>query len=183
MKKAMRFFTVAAIFVVLFGAQSSWAQVTVILTRHAEKGPDKDPPLTESGHKRARLLASMLADSGVNAIYVTEYQRTQQTAAPLAEELHVKPTIIPTSNQAELVKEIRARQSGVVLVVGHTSTLPALITALGGPTVQIPETQYDNFFVLTLWPNQSSLFRMHYGSSAPSVKPQSMKDMMPVPVK
>jgi broad specificity phosphatase PhoE len=151
----------------------TYAQVTVIFTRHAEKAatPAKDPPLTEAGKKRADLLASMLADSGVAAIYVTELQRTQQTAAPLAARVHIKPTVMPAKDTAALVKAIRARQSGVAVVVGHSNTLPDIISALGGPKVEISDPQYDNLFVLTVGPSQSSLLRLHYGDTAPVPSP------------
>ena len=146
-----------------------FSQVTVIFTRHAEKAasPAKDPPLTAAGEQRAKVLASMLADSGVDQIFVTELQRTQQTAAPLAARVHVKPTIIPADDTDALVKAIRERKSGVVVVVGHSNKLPEVIAALGGPPVKIPETAYDNLFVLTVGATQSSLLRLHYGSSAP----------------
>ncbi len=113
---------------------SSFAQVTVILTRHAEKAasPAKDPPLTEAGKHRAELLASMLADSGVSAIYITEFQRTQQTAEPLATRAHITPIVISANDTEALVKAIRAHQSGVVVVVGHSNKLPEIIAALGG---------------------------------------------------
>src|SRR5271157_36710 len=161
-------------------------QVTVILTRHAEKAaaPPKDPPLTAAGKKRAELLASMLAESGVEAIYVTELQRTQQTAAPLAARVHVKPTVVPSNDTESLVKAIRAKQTGVVVVVGHSNKLPAIIEGLGGPKVSITEPQYDNLFILTVGPSQSSLLRLHYGDSAPANVPAgSMQDMTASPPK
>ena len=168
--------------VVFVIALPSCAQVTVILTRHAEKGasPPKDPPLSEAGEKRANLLASMLADSGVEAIYVTEFQRTQMTAAPLAARVHVQPTVL--SDTQQLIKAIRARQSGVVVVVGHSNTLPEIIAGLGGPKVNIADPEYDNLFVLTVGPSQSSLLRLHYGDSA-AVPSRSGSMMTSVPPK
>ena len=169
---------------ILATALPAMCQVTVILSRHAEKAatPPKDPPLTEAGKKRAELLASMLADSGVDAIYVTEYQRTQQTAAPLAERVHVKPTVI--SDMQQLIAAIRARKNGVVVVVGHSNTLPEIIAALGGPTVKIADPEYNNLFVLTVGESQSSLLRLHYGDSMPVPSPNgSMQKMLGEPVK
>jgi broad specificity phosphatase PhoE len=155
---------------VLAIALPATCQITVILSRHAEKAasPPKDPPLSSAGEKRANLLASMLADAGVDAIYVTELQRTQQSAAPLAARTHVKPTMIPADDTDQLIKAIRGRQSGVVVVIGHSNKLPAIIAGLGGPKVTIPETEYDNLFVLTVGATQSSLLRMHYGSTIPA---------------
>jgi broad specificity phosphatase PhoE len=167
--------------VVLAVSAPAFSQVTVIFTRHAEKGatPPKDPTLTEAGKQRAQALASMLADSGVEAIYTTELQRTQQTAAPLAARVNITPTILPAKDTAALGNAIRARKSGVVVVVGHSNTIPDIISALGGPKVDIDDSQYDNLFVLTVGPTQSSLLRLHYGDSMPSPSPTG--NMMPSP--
>jgi broad specificity phosphatase PhoE len=175
---------VLVLLVLLCVTSAAYGQVTVILTRHAEKAatPPKDPPLNEAGKKRAEALATMLADSGVDAIYTTEFQRTQQTAAVLAERVHVKPTMIPANDTDGLVKAIRERAGGVVVVVGHSNTLPDIIAALGGPAVKISESQYDNLFVLTVGASHSSLLRLHYGDTGP-VTQQRMEDMMPMPPK
>ena len=168
--------------VLLIAPIPAFSQVMVILSRHAEKAssPPKDPGLSNAGEQRANLLASMLADAGVDEIFVTEYARTQQTAAPLAARDHLKPVVVPANDTGALIKTIRELKSGVVLVVGHSNTVPAVIAGLGGPTVEIPETQYDNLFVLTVGASHSSLLRLHYGSSAP-VLPSGgkMEPMMP----
>jgi broad specificity phosphatase PhoE len=173
-----------AFVVVLVVSLPVCAQVTVILARHAEKTamPPKDPPLSTSGEERAKLLASVLADAGVDAIFVTELQRTQQTAEPLAARVHVTPKVIPAADKDALVKAVRERQSGVVLVIGHSNTLPAIITALGGPAVTIADNEYDNLFVLTLDGSKSSLLRLRVGdpSRAPA---QDNEHTMGGPVK
>lgn len=175
---------VVAIVVTLVASLPVCAQVTVILTRHAEKAatPPQDPPLSSAGEKRAKLLASMLADAGVNAIYVTEYQRTQQTAAPLAARDHLKPIVIPAADMDTLVKAVRARQTGVVVIVSHSNTLPALIAALGGAAVKIADNEYDNLFVLTRDGAKSSLLQLRFGdpSRAPA---QDNEHTMASPVK
>ena len=104
-------------------------QVTVIFTRHAEKGatPPKDPPLTEAGKRRAEALASMLADSGVEAIYTTELQRTQQTAAVLAARVHVTPTVLPAKDTAALVNAIRADLDTVDVVHAARTVLTRFV--------------------------------------------------------
>ena len=184
MKRSTLRFCLILWLAILAGSLSATCQVTVILSRHAEKAatPPKDPPLTEAGKKRADMLASMLADSGVDAIYVTEYQRTQQTAAPLSERVHVKPTVI--SDMQQLIAAIRARKNGVVVVVGHSNTLPEIIAGLGGPTVKIADPEYNNLFVLTVGESQSSLLRLHYGDSMPVPSPNgSMQKMLGEPVK
>lgn len=154
---------------VLLASSPGYAQVTVIFSRHAERAatPKDDPPITEAGQKRAELLASMLVDSGVDTIYVTELKRTQQTAAPLAARIHIKPIIIPATDTGKLTETLRARKSGVVLVVGHSNKIPEIIVGLGGPAIVIPDTVYNNLYVLTVEPAKSSLLQLHYGDSTP----------------
>ena len=61
------------------------ASTTVLLVRHAEKtSAATDPPLSVAGKARARVLAHVAGSAGVNAIYHTQFQRTQQTVKPLA---------------------------------------------------------------------------------------------------
>jgi broad specificity phosphatase PhoE len=118
----------------------------------------------------------------VDAIYVSEFQRTQQTAAPLADRVHVKPTVV--SDTQQLIAAIRARKNGVVVVVGHSNTLPEIIAALGGPKLKIADPEYNNLFVLTVGEANSSLLRLDYGDSTPVPSPNgSMQNMMGEPVK
>src|SRR5687768_3222599 len=64
-------------------------ETTVFIVRHAEKAPEPadDPVLSDIGQRRASDLAAMLADAGVDAILVSELQRTSLTAQPLARQL------------------------------------------------------------------------------------------------
>ena len=90
----------------------------------------------------------MLKDAGITAIYVTEYKRTQQTAAPLAAALNVTPVIVKAGDVALLIAQIKQR-SGNVLVVGHSNTVPDIIKSLGVTTpVTIADAEYDNLFLI-----------------------------------
>ncbi|MCG8332475.1 MAG: histidine phosphatase family protein, partial [Chitinophagales bacterium] len=73
---------------------------TIFLLRHANKDETKENvPLSDKGHERARALAALLRDENIDAIYVTPALRTQQTAAPLAEEKGIKPQVISTETR------------------------------------------------------------------------------------
>ena len=128
----------------------------VILVRHAEKMPvppeNKDPDISAKGEARARLLARMFGNSGIAAIYATQFKRTQQTVKPLAEKTGVAVTQIEANKTSDLVAKIRLQNAGqVVFVAGHNNTVPEIIKALGGPQLPIiPEDQFDNLFVLTV---------------------------------
>lgn len=52
-----------------------------------------DPPLSSLGHLQAQRVRDRLADSGLDALYVTPLRRTSQTAAPLAERLGLDPVM------------------------------------------------------------------------------------------
>jgi 2,3-bisphosphoglycerate-dependent phosphoglycerate mutase len=52
-----------------------------------------DPPLSAEGEQQARQVCARLAERGVDAIYVSTMRRTGQTAAPLAAELGLTPTV------------------------------------------------------------------------------------------
>jgi phosphohistidine phosphatase SixA len=125
---------------------------TIFLVRHADKVSDEmDSPLSERGRRRAECLANTLADAQIQQIFTSELQRTQQTAAPLAEKLHLKPVAIPLSRPDKLVEAIRSEKAANVLVVWHDATLPEVLRALGAPAIPpIAHTEYDRFFILTL---------------------------------
>ena len=103
--------------------------------------------------ERAKELARVLAGVKFDAIYTTQYMRTKGTAAPTAAALGITPVIRTTgpTYAADLAKHIRATHVGqTVLVVGHSNSTPDVMRALGATDVpDIPESQYDNLFVLT----------------------------------
>jgi phosphohistidine phosphatase SixA len=145
--------------------------LTVLLVRHAEKAADAgdDPPLTAAGRARAAELARMLAASGVTAVYASEWQRTQETVAPLAERLGLTPEIVPAGETNALARKILDRGSGAVLVAAHSNTIGPIIEALGGdPIPPIDETDYDDLFVVTvLGPDKATVLHLTYGASTP----------------
>ena len=133
----------------------------VILIRHAEREPaGTDPSLSAAGRRRAKLLADMLADASIGAIFTSEFKRTKETAAPIAQRLHLAPVQIDddVSTGAQQVRAAGDR----VLVVGHSDTVPALIAQLGGPQVTIPDAAFDRFFVLQVHAASAELLPMKY---------------------
>jgi phosphohistidine phosphatase SixA len=144
---------------ILLAARPCAAQRAVFVVRHAEKASDaNDPgvPLSQAGRARARKLAAVLAKAGVTAIYSTDTVRTLGTAEPLARALKIrvrkydvkdadgKPDLAPL---ARLLKSEHARD--VVLVVGHSNTVPPLLEALGcTERVEIPADRFDGLFVV-----------------------------------
>ena len=138
------------------------AQSMVLFVRHAERadggpgantgmtGAPADPLLSAAGEARAQKLAAALADAGVKGIYVTEFRRTQDTAKPLAAKLGITMKTVTSRNAADLVKQVKAEHAAdVVLVVGHSNTIPPAIKAFGGPDVKMADDEYNAIYVLS----------------------------------
>lgn len=147
------------------------AQELVYLVRHAERADQgapggqmqtqTDPLLSAAGEARAKRLAAMLRDAGVTSVFATEYRRTQDTARPLAAGLGLEVSVNPARDTAGLVARLRDRHAdGVVLLVGHSNTVPDIIKALGGPDVTIEDLEYDNLFIFI--PATQTLSRIRY---------------------
>jgi broad specificity phosphatase PhoE len=142
------------------------AQHAVLIVRHAEKQTDANEPevpLSEAGRARAKRLAAHLRDAGITAIYATDTVRARATAAPLAEVLKLD---IATYEPRESLRErLRMEQpAGVVLVVGHSNTVPELLAALGHKgDAGIAPDEFDNLFVLVPKKDGSpTVFRFRY---------------------
>jgi broad specificity phosphatase PhoE len=111
----------------------------VLLVRPVEKEPGSidDPPLSPEGERRAQHLAQMFgeADSSgrLDAIYVSDDRRAQQTAAPLVERLHRAPLVFSARDaRAAAARMVREHAGGTVLVIGSGATLPQMIRELNG---------------------------------------------------
>jgi broad specificity phosphatase PhoE len=161
------FVLIAAAFV----SYRSATTTTVVLVRHAERAmvTIDDPPLAAAGERRADRLAQMFGDvKGVgrlDAIYVSDTKRAQQTAAPLAARLGMKPMVYPAADVDGTAKTLlREHRGGRVLIVGHSNTVPALVAKLSGMSVpEIADDEYDNVYVVTV-PSfgRASVLRLKY---------------------
>ena len=144
-------------------AAAADAVPVIVVVRHTEKASagGNDPELSVAGQKRAEALARILKDSQITAVFVTEFKRTQQTAAPTAKAAHLSPTVVPAGDTPALVSKLRAL-NGNALVVGHGNTIPDLMKALGIATpITIPEDDYTEIFLVSLG-DPPQLFRLHY---------------------
>ena len=174
MKSVRALLTMA--FVLTWTVVPAVAQEQVIfLVRHAERAPvpanqppsrgmmGEDPPLSAAGQERARRLASVLASAGIKHIFTTEYQRTRQTAAPVAERANVNPVMGAAKDPQPFIEQIQ-KASGNVLVVGHSNTIPDLLQGLGvKQAVTIPDGEYDNLFIVVRHgPGEPTLIRLRY---------------------
>src|SRR6266542_5648998 len=95
-----RFSVVFCIFLLLVAAAQ--AAPIVFVVRHAEKAVTggENPDLSVAGQKRAEALARILKDSQITTVFVTEFKRTQETAAPTAKEARLNPIVVPANDVA-----------------------------------------------------------------------------------
>lgn len=145
----------------------------VYLVRHAEKQGGDDPALTEAGQARAETLAEILSDKGLTHIHSTPFQRTLQTAAPIATQTGIEVRLYDASDLEAFADQLRA-MPGTHLVVGHSNTTPSLAAALGGdPGSAIDEkSEYDRLYVVRLSPEPptSSIERFGVRYEAPALE-------------
>ena len=137
----------------------SQAQVTTfILVRHAEKlagnmtDNKNDPDLTEEGKQRAGRLAALLRETKVDAIYSTNYKRTQNTVAPLAA---AKGIVVRTyeAKKTEAIDEmLKNFPGGTIVVCGHSNTTPWVANYLldKEELKDFEDSDYDNVLVVTV---------------------------------
>ncbi len=150
------------------------ATTTVIFVRHAEKAalPAEDPGLNAAGQQRAAELARQLVDAdviaGVDAIYSTSYRRTEETVQPVATALGLPIISYDASNTETIVDEIIHDHKGhIILVVGHSNTVPAMIGNMGASknVPEISENEYDNIYIVSVpWFGKTKTIRLRYGA-------------------
>ncbi len=153
----------------------SQATTTVIFVRHAEKAlvPEDDPSLSPAGQRRAAELRRQLVDAdvvaGIDAVYATPYRRTEETARPIADALELPLNSYDANDTEAIMDEIVRRHKGeIILVVGHSNTIPELIGNMGASkkVPPIAEDEYDNIYIVSIpWFGKTKTIRLRYGAA------------------
>lgn len=168
---------VALAFILLLPAVAA-AQQSIVLVRHAERQRGEgDDSLSDAGRQRAERLAGLLKDAGITHVFVSDLRRTIETAEPLARLRNVSPSriAIPAQGRRKISpSELQVRatllaisklpRTAVVLVVGHSNTVPMFLARLGhAPSIQIAEAEFDNVFIVTPRATRApSVIRLRY---------------------
>jgi broad specificity phosphatase PhoE len=157
----------------------SQATTTILFVRHAEKAEtlndtdmmSDDPGLSDAGRYRAAELARQLVEAdvvaGIDAVYATQYRRSQETAAAVADALDLPINTYDAEDEELVLKKILREHKGkIVLVVGHSNTVPQLIWNLGASkkVPPIAEDEYDNLYIISIpWFGKTKTIRLRYG--------------------
>lgn len=164
-------------FLLLFLTVGLFAQAEkptrIYLVRHAEKitsdKKDNNPLLTENGNQRAIALAEKLQNTPLNAIYSTNYKRTEATAKPASENQKKKIKVYDAKKLNDAAAMILKENKGkCALVIGHSNTILETIEAFGAkrPIPTIEDQEYDYLFLVTIRTNGKIKVKvMHYGKA------------------
>ncbi|KXI29847.1 histidine phosphatase family protein [Paraglaciecola hydrolytica] len=120
---------------------------TWYFVRHFEKQTGDDPHLNELGQQNAQSLVTALKGKKLNKIYSTQYNRTLESATPLATERGLEIIIYDPAKLAFFAEQIKAENH--ILIVGHSNTTPQLIRLMGMETADLTEEDYGQLFTLT----------------------------------
>jgi broad specificity phosphatase PhoE len=152
----------------------SQATTTVIFARYADlmSGDDANPGLSAAGQRRANELARVLADvdvvAGVDAIFATQYRKSQETADPLAQQLKLPVQVVEASNIRGLADMILQEYKGqIVLVITDAEALPQLIRRFHGSKKLPPmaEDEHDNLYIVSIpWYGKVKTLRLKFGA-------------------
>jgi phosphohistidine phosphatase SixA len=152
----------------------SQATTTIIFVRHSEKelNTGDDPGLSDAGWRRTAELTRQLVDAdvvaGIDAIYATSFRRAQETGKPLAEALNLPINSYDEADRESVLETILSNHKGkIILVIGHSDTLPELIANLGASKKVPPinEFEYDNIYIISIpWFGKTKTIRLRFGT-------------------
>jgi len=134
------------------------------VVRHADK-LDKTPysVLSPAGHTRAGVLKDKLLDKKIDAIFATPFQRTQETAQPLAKALNKSLSIYRNNAEDSITGAINAMKNKNILLVGHSGNIPSIIEKITGKKIKpIMEEEYDNLYIIKFRKQKTTLKEAKY---------------------
>ena len=132
--------------------------------RHAEK-LDNTPysALSPLGHQRAMVLKEKLLNKSIDVIFATPFQRTQETAKPLADALRKNLLIYRNNAIDSIATVIKSFEKKNILLVGHSGNIPSIIEKLSGQKVKpIGEQEYDNLYIIKTKNGKRQLIQEKY---------------------
>ena len=134
---------------------SSNETTTYYLIRHAEKdrtdNSNRNPNLNKDGLERAKKWALYFESIDLDAVYSTNYNRTQQTATPTA----VSKKLDIQSYKPYKMFDTVFQQNTLgkkVLIVGHSNTTPVFVNKILGEKKYENMNDYDNtsLYIITI---------------------------------
>lgn len=146
---------------------------TVYIVRHAEKDVsdpnNNNPDLSAEGKARAIALNDFLKKEKISAAFSTNYRRTMQTAAPVAQKHGIPVKTYDPKDPEALAALVKTEfLNKKVLITGHSNTVLELVKAFGEhpPVDKLNDDDYDLIFIVTLQENGETRLKIkRYGKS------------------
>lgn len=93
----------------------------------------------------------MLADSGIDIVLHTDAQRARETGSIIAEALRTERVETPMADITAVMDLLEFDHADdKVLIVGHTETIPGILSGLGlDEPIEIASDDYRNLFLVT----------------------------------
>ncbi len=151
----------------LFDARTS---TIIVAVRHAEvvEVATANPDLNAAGKVRAQALLAQLSGAktgrGVDTVFVARGQASQQTAAPLAQQMGLAMNVVTTNDWESLPSRIARNHSGeLVLVVADTANLAAFLRHYAAADTPLDAIEASGMFVISRSGlSKSTVIRLRY---------------------
>ena len=164
------------VIILAFVAFTSSGQMFYIV-RHAEKATQNanmssDVELSDQGKERAEALMKVMVDKKIGYVFSTNTIRTKSTAKPTADHFDLITESYDPRPDSVFIDLLKAKDKNT-LIVGHSNTVDDIVNMLCGKTAvpaDLPETEYDNLFIVEKLGNRYSFKRIKYGKSADPIK-------------
>jgi broad specificity phosphatase PhoE len=147
------------------------------VVRHAEKGTvpagstmmANNPPLSEAGKLRAEALKGLLQSKKIGYIFSTNTIRTQSTAEPTRSYFNLQTITYNPMPDSTFISKLKGLKKNT-LIVGHSNTVDDLANKLSGKInvpADLPETSFDNLYILKKKGNKINFYAKKYGVATP----------------
>lgn len=138
---------------------------TIYLVRHSEKdvasANPADPPLTPCGEQRSEHLSTFLSEVPLDAVYSTDYTRTQNTAQPTAKSKELDIQEYDPQDLESFARLLIASKQDA-LVVGHSNTTGVLAGLLVNEEIgAFDESIYNRVYQVVIHKKCSRLHLFH----------------------
>lgn len=150
----------------------SCASTNYYVVRHAERVDNsRNSALSPAGLQRAQDLKDVLASKKLELIYASTYLRTQQTAQPTATAKGLPLIIYKPDTTTGFVINLKKLKGKSVLVVGHSDTVPDIVSGLSNQAVApIADNDFDNLYIVRVrnfFGARRTLNHLTYGKATP----------------
>ena len=145
-----------------------FSQAEVFIIRHAESTSATDhSPLISTGFIRSYKLESLFSKSKITRIFITNTLRSKQTAEPLWRSIGGTPNQMVIYNSYAHLRTLIASDIAAgrrILIVGHSNTVPQIISALGVAPPILPDLNgNDDLFEVIYRGVNRELIHLKYG--------------------